>query len=336
MADNVYLWLGFGVFILMMLGLDLGVFHRKAHSVSLREAGAWTVVWVSLALLFNAVIYYLEGRGAAIEFLTGYIIEWSLSMDNVFVFAVIFTYFAVPPQHQHRVLFWGILGAVVMRILFILAGVALLERFHWMIYVMGGFLIITGFKLMFDHNKKHDVEKNFVLRIARRCLPLTADYVSQKFFVRQALPTVPAATALPGTVAVAAPVGAARWCATPLFLVLLAVESTDVVFAVDSIPAILAVTRDPFIAFSSNVFAILGLRALYFLLAGAMHHFRFLGIGLAAILCFVGAKMLVSGVMAIPIGIALGVVCVILVASMGLSLVVPHRPAGRADIWSRV
>jgi TerC family integral membrane protein len=327
MTDNLLLWLGFGLFVLVMMALDLGVFHRKAHKVGLREAAVWTGVWVSLALAFNAVIYFWRGTGPAVEFLTGYIIEWSLSMDNVFVFAVIFSYFAVPPQYQHRVLFWGILGAVVMRIAFIVAGVTMLERFHWMIYVMGGFLVLTGVKLFLDRNKKCDVGKNLVLRFARRYLPVTADYVGQKFFVRQSAAVVEPISRRPDD---GPPRQAVRWLATPLLLVLLVVESTDVVFAVDSIPAILAVTRDPFIVFTSNVFAILGLRALYFLLAGAIELFRYLSAGLALILCFIGTKMLVSGFYDIPIGISLGVVCGILAVANGASLLVTRLESGRA------
>lgn len=336
MSTPIYFWIGFGAFVLAMMVLDLGVFHRKAHTVAMREAAVWTAVWVALALVFNAVIYCWLGPVRAVEFLTGYIIEWSLSMDNVFVFSVIFSYFAVPPQYQHRVLFWGILGAVVIRLAFIFAGVALLEHFEWLIYPMGGFLVLTGIKLFLDRHKTSDVSQNFVLRIARRYLPVTTDYMGQKFFVRQRF--VKAGAVLVDSTAVSpndlemehVPVRWFRgWVVTPLFLVLLVVESTDVVFAVDSIPAIFAVTRDPFIVLTSNVFAILGLRALYFLLAGAMGMFRYLSVGLAAILCFVGAKMLVSGWYDIPLGVSLGVVCGILVTAVMASVIANRVESGR-------
>ncbi|MBI3465261.1 MAG: TerC family protein [Planctomycetes bacterium] len=331
MTTPVYVWLGFGLFVLAMMVLDLGVFHRKAHTIKMREAAVWTAVWVSLALVFNGVIYFWLGPVRAVEFLTGYVIEWSLSMDNVFVFAVIFSYFAVPPQYQHRVLFWGIFGAVVMRLVFILAGAALLERFHWLIYPMGGFLVLTGVKLFLDRGKESDIEKNLVLRLARRWFPITDEYVGQKFFVRRPATVVEPIAARPGD-------GdgrqffvrqAARWFVTPLFLVLLVVETTDVAFAVDSIPAIFAVTRDPFIVLTSNVFAILGLRALYFLLAGAMGMFRYLSGGLAVILCFVGTKMLISGFYDIPIGLSLGVVCGLLALAVAASLLVTRLESGR-------
>lgn len=336
MTNTVYLWLGFGLFVLSMMVLDLGVFHRKAHTVTMREAAVWTAVWVSLALVFNGVIYFWLGPVRAVEFLTGYVIEWSLSMDNVFVFAVIFSYFAVPPQYQHRVLFWGILGAVVMRLVFILAGAALLERFHWLIYPMGGFLVLTGIKLFRDRNQESDISRSLVLRLATRWLPVTSDYVNEKFFVRLNVVEAEAVTVAVHSVEhgdlVARQVRVRSfrgWVATPLFLVLLVVESTDVAFAVDSIPAIFAVTRDPFIVLTSNIFAILGLRALYFLLASVMGMFRYLSAGLAAILCFVGTKMLVSGFYHIPIGLSLGVVCGILAVAVGASLLVSKWETGR-------
>lgn len=332
--NQVYLWLGFGAFVLTMMVLDLGVFHRKAHAVSMREAAIWTVVWVTVALAFNGFIFWDRGAVPAVEFLTGYIIEWSLSMDNVFVFAVIFSYFAVPPQYQHRVLFWGILGAVVMRLTFIIAGAALLERFHWIIYPMGAFLVVTGIKLFFERHANRDVGKNWVLRLASRLLPVTGDYVGQRFFLRRSAAVE--STTVPENESHGARFAgqvrarrAARWMVTPLFLVLLVVETTDVAFAVDSIPAIFAVTRDPFIVFTSNVFAILGLRALYFLLAGAMKLFRYLSVGLAAILCFVGAKMLLSEWYEIPIGISLAVVGGVLGLAISASLLVNRMENGR-------
>jgi tellurite resistance protein TerC len=350
MTDEAYLWVGFSLVVLVMLVLDLGVFHRAARSVRLREAAAWTTVWVGVAMLFCLVIYvydhFYKGREVtrALDFLTGYIIEWSLSMDNVFVFAVIFGYFAVPAHYQHRVLFWGILGAVIMRLVFILAGAWLLAKFHWLIYPMGAFLIFTGIKLMWDREKKSDLSHNRVLRMARWCLPVTRDYVAQRFFVRmtreqaRGMTQSPAADS-PDSAAEPSPrKGRLRLYATPLFLVLLVVETTDVAFAVDSIPAIFGVTTDPFIVFSSNVFAILGLRSLYFLLAGTMDLFRYLSVGLATILCFVGVKMLLPGMQealvwwgtlaeppegtewGIPTPISLAVVCGILLVAVAASL----------------
>ncbi len=355
MTDEVYLWIGFGLLVLVMLVLDLGVFHRGARSVRLREAAAWTTVWVSVAMLFCMVIYaydhFHKGREVtrALDFLTGYIIEWSLSMDNVFVFAVIFGYFAVPAKYQHRVLFWGILGAVVMRLTFILAGKFLLDQFHWLIYVMGAFLIFTGLKLMWDREKKSDLSHNRVLRFARWWLPVTRDYIEQRFFVRMTAEQARGGPRGTGNMAAEAPrelppkSGRLRLYVTPLFLVLLVVETTDVAFAVDSIPAIFGVTTDPFIVFSSNVFAILGLRSLYFLLAGTMDLFRYLSIGLAAILCFVGVKMLLPAIQkglvwlgtmeepaagtewGIPTPISLAVVCGILLLAVVLSLLHVRR-----------
>jgi tellurite resistance protein TerC len=280
MTAHLTLWVGFSVFVVVMLTLDLGLFHRKARSATLHEAAIWTVVWVALALIFNTAVYFMLGPQLAGYFLVGYLIEWSLSMDNVFVFAVIFSYFVVPRDYQHRVLFWGILGAVCFRLGFGLAGAELLERFHWTMYVFGAFLVFTGFKLMRDTGAEVQPERNPVLRLARRWLPVTEGYEYEKFFVRRN----------------------GRLLVTPLFLVLLVVETTDVVFAVDSVPAIFGIFPNPreadiFIVFTSNVFAILGLRALYFLLAGVMGMFRYLSKGLAVILCFVGFKMLLADVL---------------------------------------
>ncbi len=379
MKDELYLWIGFGAIVAVMLVLDLGVFHRSARAVRLREAAAWTILWVSVAMVFCGVVYAYDRYYQEIDeprwldFLTGYVIEWSLSMDNVFVFAVIFTYFAVPAHLQHRVLFWGILGAVVMRLVFIWLGVELLERYHWLIYAMGAFLILTGLKLLWRREGEADVSRNLVLRVARSCLPVTPQYIEQKFFVRMTPAEARGLARHPERTEGTAPaeaVGTAennlppptaeetakpsekvrrRFYATPLFLVLLVVESTDVAFAVDSIPAILAITVDPFIVFSSNVFAILGLRSLYFLLAGTMNLFRYLGTGLAAILCFVGVKMLLPGLQSllvwagwleaplseddkwkIPTLISLGVVCGILVVSVAASLIHAWLAQGRA------
>jgi tellurite resistance protein TerC len=295
---SLWLWAGFNLFILAMLALDLGVFHRKAHVVSLREATIWSAVWISLALLFNAGIWYFSGPEAGVQFLTGYLIEKSLSVDNIFVIALIFGYFAVPSIHQHRVLFWGILGALVMRAGFILAGAALLEAFHWIIYVFGGFLIITGLKMALVRDTGIHPEKNPVLRLVRRIVPVTSDYREGHFFLREQ----------------------GKLWATPLFLVLVLVETTDLVFAVDSIPAIFAVTADPFLVYTSNIFAILGLRSLYFLLAGVMQKFIYLKLGLSAILVFVGTKMTITDLYKIPSFVSLLVVAALLAAAIAASL----------------
>jgi tellurite resistance protein TerC len=303
MDSQVLLWVVFNIFVLGILAIDLLVLHRKAHAVSLREALAWSCVWVSLALLFGIGIYFFRGGEKALEFLTGYVIEWSLSVDNLFVFLVIFSYFAVPSMYQHRVLFWGILGALVLRAIFIATGAALLANFHWMIYVFGGFLIFTGIKLLFVGEEKIEPEKNPAVRLVRRFINVTPEYHGQQFFIRK---------------------GGSLW-ATPLFLVLVVVETTDVIFAVDSIPAIFAITLDPFIVYTSNVFAILGLRALFFLLAGVMEMFRYLRVGLAFVLCFVGAKMLIAEFYKVPIGMSLGVVGGILLISILASVLKQHQ-----------
>jgi len=305
-SDSLILWVIFNVFVLGVLALDLLVLHRKAHAVSLREALAWSCVWVSLALLFALGVYFFRGGEKALEFLTGYVIEWSLSVDNLFVFLVIFSYFGVPPIYQHRVLFWGILGALVLRAIFIATGTALLTNFHWMIYVFGGFLIFTGIKLLFAGEEKIDPEKNPAVRLVRRFMNVTPDYHGQQFFIRKD----------------------GRLWATPLLLVLIVVETTDVIFAVDSIPAIFAITLDPFIVYTSNVFAILGLRALFFLLAGVMDMFRFLKVGLSFVLCFVGIKMVIVDFYKIPIGISLGVVVGILGISILASIFVRPKRVG--------
>ena len=297
MATSIWFWIGFTAFLLGMLALDLGVFHRKAHEVRLREAAIWSVVWVTLALLFNAGIYWYAGATPAMEFLTGYLIEKSLSVDNIFVIAMIFSYFAVPSMYQHRVLFWGILGALAMRGAFIAMGAYVLEQWHWVIYVFGAILLLTGVKMALREDKPFDGETNPVVRLARRLVPLTTRYDGQRFWTREN----------------------GRRVATPLFLVLLLVEFTDLVFAIDSIPAIFAVTRDPFLVFTSNAFAILGLRSMYFLLAGVMHRFVFLKYGLAAVLVFVGAKMMLLDVYKIPTSVSLGTVAAILGVSVLLS-----------------
>jgi tellurite resistance protein TerC len=295
----------FTLFVLGLLALDLGVFHRRAHVVSIREAAIWSAFWIVLSLLFNAGLYFAWGREPGLEFLTGYVLEKSLSMDNVFVFAVIFAYMGVPALAQHKVLFWGILGALVMRGIFIMAGAALIARFHWVLYLFGVFVLVTGVRLLRQGHEEVHPEKNPVLRLARKYLPVTTGYEGSRFFVRQA----------------------GRWMATPLLMVLLVVETTDVVFATDSIPAIFAVTIDPFIVYTSNIFAILGLRALYFVLAGAIRRFRYLRPGLSLVLIFVGVKMLAADFYKIPIHISLGIISVILLAAILASL---HRESARA------
>ena len=307
MEITIWFWLAFNVFVLAMLALDLGVFHRHAHVVSLREAGAWSAVWVALALLFNLGLYAAWGTEPALQFLTGYLIEKSLSVDNIFVFVMLFTYFAVPAQYQHRVLFWGILGALVMRGLFIWAGAFVLQQFHWVIYVFGGILVLTGIK-MARRMEAYDPSKNPLLKLARRVLPLTDRYHGQRFWVREN----------------------ARWVATPLFLVLLLVEMTDLVFAIDSIPAIFAVTQEPFLVYTANVFAILGLRSMYFLLAGVVHRFVYLKYGLATVLVFVGVKMMLVDLYEIPTTVSLAVVALTIGTSIAWSLWRPPAPTSPA------
>lgn len=297
-------WVGFLGFVGLMLALDLGVFNRRAHVVSLKEALAWCAVWFGLAMAFNLLISQKMGSQAGLEFFTGYIVELCLSVDNVFVFIVIFQYFRVEPRHQHRVLFWGILGAVVMRAIFIFAGISLINRFHWIIYVFGAFLVYTGIKLAIP--KKDDgfePEKNPAVKLARRFLPVTSHFEGGHFFAR-----------VDG-----------RLHATPMFLVLLIVETTDVMFALDSIPAVIAITRNEFIVFTSNIFAILGLRSLYFAVSGIMQLFRYINIGLAVILCFVGFKMLASHYVTIPIKISLGIIGSVLAASILASVLIPSQ-----------
>jgi len=297
-------WGSFFALLVAMLAVDLGVVHRKEHRIGLREAVVWSFLWTVLALLFNAWIYQRYGSKPGLEFFTGYVIERSLSFDNIFVFVVLFNYFAVPAKLQHRVLFWGILGALLSRGLFIALGTALLTRFEWLMLVFGAFLVYTGIKILRGDESEVHPEKNPVLRLFQRFVPLTSEYHGKKFFVR-----------LDG-----------RLLATPLMLVLVVVEATDVIFAVDSIPAVFGVTRDPFIVFTSNIFAILGLRALYFLLAGLMHKFHYLSYGLGLVLVFVGAKMLVERWYKVPTGLSLGIVLVLLTASIVISLLRPPPP----------
>ena len=304
MTESIWLWVGFNVFVLAMLALDLGVFHRKAHVVSFREAVAWTIAWVTLAMLFNFGIWHFMGPQKALEFTTGYVIEYSLSVDNIFVFAMLFSYFAVPATYQHRVLFWGILGALVMRAIMIVAGTVLITKFAWIIYVFGAFLILTGLKMIFKKEEEMHPERNPVVRWFKRLMPVTSDYRGAKFFVRE---------------------NGIRM-ATPLFVVLLLVEVSDVIFAVDSIPAIFAVTKDPFIVYTSNVFAILGLRSLYFALAGVLDKFHYLKIGLGVVLSFVGVKMLLAHTAwKIDTLISLGVIVLILATSVVWSLLKPKQ-----------
>ncbi len=303
MSNQVLLWIAFNIFVLAMLALDLGVFHRKAHVIKIKEALAWSAMWITLALLFNLGVYFWRGPETALEFLTGYVIEKSLSVDNIFVFLLIFSYFRVSLLYQHKVLFWGILGALIMRAIFIATGVTLIQKFHWVIYIFGAFLILTGIKMALQKDKKIHPERNPVLRLFRRFMPVTDRYENGRFFVKRA----------------------GRYLATPLFIVLLVVETTDVIFAVDSIPAILAITLDPFIVYTSNVFAILGLRALYFALAGLMQLFHHLHYGLSVILVFVGVKMLISNIYEIPVSIALGLVVSILLISVIASVVRPRK-----------
>jgi tellurite resistance protein TerC len=295
------MWLAFNAFVLVMLALDLGVFHRKSHVVKVKEAMIWTVVWVILAFLFAGGIYLWRGTEPSLQFVAGYLIEKSLSVDNLFVFLVLFSFFRVPQAYQHKVLFWGIIGALIMRAALIAVGAALLSRFHWMMYIFGGFLLLTGIKLAFQKGDGVNPEKNPLVRLFRKIWPVTDDYSEGRFFVLK---------------------DGRRW-ATPLFLVLLTVEFTDLVFALDSIPAIFAVTPDPFIVYTSNVFAILGLRSLYFALAGVMNLFCHLKYGLAAILAFVGMKMILTDVAKIPIGISLAVVGGILLLSILASILWP-------------
>jgi tellurite resistance protein TerC len=297
------LWGGFIAFVLAMLALDLGVFHREAREVRFREALGWSAAWVALALLFNGFVAWRFGAQAGIEFLTGYLIEKSLSVDNIFVFLVIFSSLRIPLQYQHRVLFWGILTALVLRAVMILAGAALLARFHWLVYVFGAFLIFTGVKLYRSRGREEHPEDSAPMRLVRRWLPSTPRLHGERFFVREA----------------------GRWVATPLCMALIMVEITDVIFAVDSIPAIFAVTTDPFIVFTSNIFAILGLRSLFFLVAGLVSRFIYLKVGLAAVLVFVGAKMALVDVVKIPALVSLAIVAALLGGAMVASWWVARR-----------
>jgi tellurite resistance protein TerC len=296
-------WVSFIAIVLFLLSIDLGVFHRKAHSVTFREALCWSIVWILLSLCFGSWVFATFGKKYGLEFFAGYLIEYALSVDNVFVFILIFSYFSVPPKLHHRVLFWGILGALIMRALFIMAGAALISAFHWALYIFGAFLVFTGLKVLRQGSSDVSPEKNPVVRLFQRFVPMSSGYESNGFFK----------------------IENGRALATPLALVLVTVEATDVVFALDSIPAIFGVTRDPFIVYTSNVCAILGLRSLYFLLAAVITRFSYLGTGLGIVLIFIGAKMLSSGVIEIPIGLSLAVVAIILATSIAISIIWPPK-----------
>lgn len=294
MSESFVLWSVFNLFVLGMLALDLGVFHRKSHEVGVREALIWTGVWITLAMAFNIFLYYYFDKETAIEFFTGYLIEKSLSIDNIFVMIMIFSYFQVPSHYQHKVLFWGILGALVMRVIFILTGIELIHRFHWLIYIFGGFLVITGIRMLTSGDTKLEPERNPLVKLARRIFPFTNSYEGDQFFVKR---------------------DNKLW-ATPLFLVVVLIEATDLIFAVDSIPAILAISDDSFIVYTSNVFAILGLRSLYFALSGIEKYFQYLKYGLSAILIFVGVKMCITDFYKIPIDLSLILIVFILTLAM--------------------
>jgi len=310
MGINIYFWIGFHLFVFMMLALDLGVFHKKTHKVPVKEAIIWSCIWITLALLFDLLILFFiypepdTGKTKALEFLTGYVIEYSLSVDNIFVFILIFSYFKVEDRYQHKVLFWGILGALIMRASFIFAGVALINRFHWIVIIFGGFLVFTGIRMLFQEETAVDPEKNSIVRFFRNFLPVTNSFHDDKLFIKQNR----------------------KLYATPLFLVLLIIESSDLIFAVDSIPAILAISKDTFIVYTSNIFAILGLRSLYFAIAGIMVYFRYLKIGLAFVLTFVGLKMLLAFFnFEIPIILSLVIIISILVIAILSSVFIKKK-----------
>jgi len=310
-SGSTWLWVGFSLFIVTMLSLDLGLFNRKAHTIKYKEAWIWSTTWVTLALIFAGLVFRYQGSQRGLEFLTGYLIELSLSVDNLFVFLLIFSYFKVPARFQHRVLFWGVMGALVMRLTMIFVGAALINRFHWIIYIFGGFLVYTGIKMFRHEDTDMQPDQNIVVRAVTRFLPISRHYDEQKFFTR---------------------VDGKR-TGTLLFLVLIVVEVTDLIFAVDSIPAIFAITRDTFIVYTSNVFAILGLRSMYFLLAGVVEKFRYLRTGLAIVLTFIGIKMLVTALgLHIPIWFSLAFVAVVLVGSVVVSLVIPPESDTTIDV----
>jgi tellurite resistance protein TerC len=302
MGTPMHVWVIFGIAIIVALVLDLGVFHREAHTVQLKEALIESTAWISVALLFNLWLYVSRGPQAGVEFLTGYLVEKSLSVDNIFVFLLIFQAFRIPPKSQHRVLYFGIAGALVLRAVFVLAGIKLLQTFHPVLYLFGAILLFTGLRMLLPRKRVLRPERNWLVRLAQRFLPVVDDYAGQSFLVRES----------------------GRWKATPLFLALVAVEAMDIIFAVDSVPAVLAITRDTFIVYSSNVFAILGLRALYFALADILPRFRFLHQGLAAIVIFVGTKMMVSEHFPISAAASLVVIAIILGVTIATSLLFPR------------
>ena len=297
-------WILFNLFVLAMLALDLGVFQRRAHTVKFREAVIWSLVWITLAAAFAALVFFWHGRTESLEFVTGYVIELSLSVDNLFVFLLIFRYFRVPPTDQHKVLFWGIVGALIMRAVFILLGVTLIQRFHWIIYIFGALLVYSGIKLISEEEKEIQPEKNPILRLLRHWIPVTDSYEEGKFFIRRP-----------------------KLYATPLLVVLIVIETTDLIFATDSIPAVLAITLNAFIVYTSNIFAILGLRSMYFALSGMMEIFHYLHYGLSLVLIFIGGKMLISHYYQISTPLSLAVVGGLLLLSVGASLVFPKKEA---------
>lgn len=307
MSSALLGWLAFGVLVVGVFALDLGVGQRSDRAMPVREALRWSVLWVAVAVLFGVGINARLGGEKALEFFTGYVVELSLSADNIFVFLMLFTYFRVPDPYRHKVLLWGILGALVMRGMFIAAGVTLIQRFHMVFYVFGALLIGSGVKMAFERGVEIHPERNPLLRLARRLLPVTKAYVGDRFFTFEG----------------------GRWYATPLFIVLLVVETTDLVFAIDSIPAVLAITQDPFIVYTSNIFAVLGLRAMFFALAGVVGMFRYLSVGLSAILVLIGAKMLLTDVVVVPTAVSLAAVAVILAVSIVASILRPHE--GKAE-----
>ena len=301
--NEIYLWFGFIAFVLLMLFLDLKVFHRKSERVSVKNALIWSAVWIALAIIFGIGIYILWGHDIGLQYFTGYILEKALSVDNLFVFITIFAYFGVKDEYQHRVLFWGVLGAIILRMVFIIAGTELLDAFSWVMYIFGAFLIFTGLRMAFKKEEKVDPTKNTMLRLMRRILPVSKDYNGEKFIIVED--------------------GVRK--ATPMLLVLVLIESTDIVFALDSVPAVLSVTQDRFIVFSSNIFAILGLRSLYFALSGVLHKLHFLSYGLAMVLVFLGLKMLTGELVEIPVWLSLGVIGLILAVSIAASLIWSRR-----------
>ena len=305
MTTSLLFWIVFGFIIITVLAIDLGVLNRRAHKIALKEALAWSGVWISIALVFNVFVYFQFGKVKALEFLTAYVVEYSLSVDNIFVFILIFSFFSVKPQYQHKILFWGILGALIMRALFIFAGVALINRFHWIVIIFGGFLLISGIKMLFQKEEVAvEPEKNGLVRLFRRFLPVSNSLHGDALFIRQDK----------------------KLFATPLFLVLLVIESTDLIFAVDSIPAVLAISKDTFIVFTSNIFAILGLRSLYFAVSGVMGLFRYLKVGLAIVLSFVGLKMLASYFhIEIPILFSLAIIISVLLVSIIASVIIKKK-----------